>query len=134
MNTDHAYERDTLEFLLKAHDDPDAARQGTKARALVSYAIGAVLILAASYYLRSVGLARWLWVGLAAAAVLVAAVTIQVSRQGDGLETGGPEPVEVTSVEAATSYALVSEEVRVRNGLQQVREDLLRSIIELANG
>jgi hypothetical protein len=70
------------------------------------------------------------WVGLAAAAALVAAVTIQVSRQADSPETAGAEPVEPVAVEAAASFSVISEEVRVRNGLQQVREDLLRSIIE----
>lgn len=78
------------------------------------------------------------WIGLAAAAVLVAAVTMQVVRrdtgQGARSDLGDQAvvsaPVEAVTAEQAALYSTVSEEVRVRNGLQQVREDLLRSIIE----
>jgi len=69
------------------------------------------------------------WVGLAAAAVLVAAVIFQVARRDVEI---APQPVAPTATisERQAEYALVSDEVRVRNGLMQVREDLLRSIGE----
>lgn len=66
------------------------------------------------------------WVGLAAAAVLVLAVILQVSREDEPLPAS-PSP---DVAEAAPSYALISEEVRARNGLLQVRKDLLRAIGE----
>lgn len=69
------------------------------------------------------------WVGLAAAAVLIAAVTIQLVRPGVEIE---PQSIEsaTTMTEPLSEYALVSDEVRSRNGLMQVREDLLVSIAE----
>jgi len=69
------------------------------------------------------------WVGLAAAAVLIAAVTLQVVRRTDEAVPVAEPPMVAVS-EAVATYARISEEVRARNGLQQVREDLLRTIIE----
>ena len=60
------YERETLEYLLRTKDGLKEVRHGDRAKALVSYAIGAALILSASYFLKSFGLARWVWVGAAA--------------------------------------------------------------------
>lgn len=78
------------------------------------------------------------WAGLAAAAVLVAAVTLMIARQPGTRSPGEGEPIqspsaateEVTSETALAHYSRVSDEVRVKNGLMQVREDLLRSIGE----
>ena len=60
------YEREVLEYLLKTRDDPTEVRQSGKARALVSYAIGAVAILAAAQFLQTTDISRWVWLGLAA--------------------------------------------------------------------
>jgi len=60
------YDRQVLEYLLKIRDDPTEVRQSGRARALISYAIGASMIMAASYFLRSFGADRWMWLGLAA--------------------------------------------------------------------
>ena len=58
------YEREVLEYLLKTRDDPTEVRQSGKARALVSYAIGAAMILAASQFIQTSDLSRWIWLGL----------------------------------------------------------------------
>lgn len=60
------YERDVLEYLLKTRTDPKEVRQSGKARMLISYALGAAMILAASHFLESFGPNRWIWLGLAA--------------------------------------------------------------------
>ena len=62
---DH-YERDTLAYVLRTHDEPEERREIDRAKALISYALGAGMILAAAYFLRSFGLERWFWIGLAA--------------------------------------------------------------------
>lgn len=69
------------------------------------------------------------WIGLAAAAVLVAAVTLQLVRPEVEI---APQSVEsaAAAVEVLPEYRLVSDEVRARNGLMQLREDLLISIAE----
>ena len=60
------YEREVLEYLLKTRDDPTEVRQSGKARALVSYAIGAAMILTASQLIQTSELSRWVWLGLTA--------------------------------------------------------------------
>lgn len=78
------------------------------------------------------------WAGLAAAAVLVAAVTLLVVRQpgarlpdeGEPIQTLSAATEEAVSETTLAHYSRVSDEVRAKNGLMQVREDLLRSIGE----
>lgn len=65
MATLEKYEREVLEYLVKTRDDPDEVRQSGRARSLVSYTVGAAAMLAAAYFLRSFGIERWAWVGLA---------------------------------------------------------------------
>ena len=60
------YEREILEYLLKTRDDPTEVRQSGRVRALISYAIGAAMILAASQFIQSYGELRWVWLGLSA--------------------------------------------------------------------
>ena len=67
------YEREVLEYLLKTRDDPTEVRQSGKARALVSYAIGAAMILAASQFIQTSDLSRWIWLGLTALGGIVIA-------------------------------------------------------------
>ena len=59
------YERDTLEYLLKTRDDPKEVQQSERARALISYAVGAVAILVASHFMASFGWQRWIWLAAA---------------------------------------------------------------------
>ena len=66
MNELDPYERETLEYLLRTREDLTEVRRGDRAKALVSYTLGAALILTASYFLKSFGLARWVWIGAAA--------------------------------------------------------------------
>lgn len=69
------------------------------------------------------------WLGWAAAAVLVAALAIQVTRQET--TTRSLEHADSgTRVESLSRTALISDEARARDGLLQVRVDLLRSIAE----
>lgn len=65
MNNLTQYERDTLKYLLKTKDDPKDVRQSARARALISYAVGAIAILAASHFLESLGWQRWIWLASA---------------------------------------------------------------------
>lgn len=65
MNKLTQYERDTLEYLLKTRDDPKDVRQSARARALISYAVGAIAILAASHFFESFGWQRWIWLAAA---------------------------------------------------------------------
>ena len=67
------YEREVLEYLLKTRDDPTEVRQSGKARALVSYAIGAAMILTASQFVQTSDLSRWIWLGLTALGGIVIA-------------------------------------------------------------
>ena len=67
------YEREVLEYLLKTRDDPTEVRQSGKVRALVSYTIGAAMILAASQFIQAADISRWIWLGIAAlAGILIA--------------------------------------------------------------
>ena len=61
-----SYKREILEYLLKTRDHPEEVRQGGRVRALVSYVIGAGLILAASQFVPLVSSMRWVLLGLAA--------------------------------------------------------------------
>ena len=67
------YERDTLEYLLRTRNDLDQVRQGDRAKALLSYALGAALIFAAVYFLRPVGVMRYLWIAAAALGGIIVA-------------------------------------------------------------
>ena len=60
------YEREILEYLLKNRDYPAEVRQGGNVRALVMYVIGAAMILAASQFIQSSDLSRWIWLGISA--------------------------------------------------------------------
>ena len=73
MNELDRYERDTLEYLLRTHDELDQVRNGDRAKALLSYALGAALILAAAYFLRPIGGMRYLWIGAAALGGIIVA-------------------------------------------------------------